>query len=52
MRYPKKKPLHCSVTWWEGKGYYCYNTQQKLGDDCFLHSSECIACRAHYEEVE
>lgn len=50
MRYPKKQPWQCTVSWWQGKGYYCHNTRQKLGDDGSPSNPKCVACRDHYAQ--
>ncbi len=52
MKYPKKKPWQCTVAWWQGKGYYCYKTKQKLGDDGSSNNPKCVACKEHYLGIE
>ena len=48
MRYPKKKPWQCSVSWYQFKGYFCHNTLQKLGHDGSPNNPKCVSCREHY----
>ena len=52
MRYPKKQPWQCSIQWTLGKGYYCFNTQQKLGEDGHPNNPKCVECRKHYADLK
>ena len=51
MRYPKTQPWQCTISWWMNKGYYCYNTQQKLGFDGSPDNPKCVACREFYSDI-
>ena len=45
MRYPKKKPIQCTVTFYASGTNFCHNTQQKIEE------GTCEACHEHYSQT-
>lgn len=52
MRYPKKQPFQCTISWYQRTGYYCHNTLQKIGHDGSPNNPKCVACEKHYSDLK